>query len=320
MLNWSKWNVARRLATVQNALGLLPLIVERLEGLHDIRQEIGSIREQLQHVQLALGRMEARQLAASPATSLREQEFKVTSQFGEDGIIQYLLRHVPIDSKVFVEFGVEDYTEANTLFLLEQNKWAGLVIDGSEDNVRRIQEGRAHVFYNLTAVQAFVTRDNINALLTDNGFTGEIGLLSIDIDGNDYWVWEAVTAVHPVLVIVEYNHRFGSEASVTIPYDPEFVRTQAHPSHTYFGASLRALCGLAHRKGYAFVGTGSDGVNAFFVRRDKRPEQVPELSVEEGYHQGHFSEWFGQDGRPIHLSWEEQHALVMGLPLVQVGE
>ena len=101
--------------------------------------------------------------------------------------------------------------------------------------------------HDLKPVPAFVTAENINTLIRDNGFAGEVGILSIDIDGNDYWVWKAISCVQADIVICEYNSRFGSERAVTIPYDPNFYRTEAHSSNLYFGASIRALTLLGQK-------------------------------------------------------------------------
>ena len=245
-------------------------------GMAQLLRATGRLRE-------AVGRIEARQLKDLAASHLGASEFQVYSQWGEDGIIQHLLRHVPVRSRIFVEFGVEDFTEANTRFLLVNDNWSGLVLDGNEVNVRAIRRSELYWRYNLKAVPAFITRENINDLLSEQGVTGEIGLLSIDVDGVDYWIWEAVNVVAASLVIVEYNARFGPGRAVTVPYDPRFVRGQAHYSAIYYGASLAALVGLGKRKGYAFVGTNTAGNNAFFVRRDLLPPSLPEITSAQGY-------------------------------------
>lgn len=217
---------------------------------------------------LLLGRYLSMNQPDSPRT-LHEVEFKVFSQFGDDGIIQYLVRRLGEVPATFVEFGVEDYTESNTRFLLRNDNWSGLVLDGSELNVRDIKSLPEFWQHDLTAVDAFITRDNINTLIGSHGFTGEIGLLSIDIDGNDYWVWEAIDVVDPVIVVVEYNADFGPDVCVSVPYAPDFRRTVAHHSNIFFGASLAALRELGEKKGYTFVGCESHGTNAYFVRTDK---------------------------------------------------
>ena len=278
------------------------------------------LQARVEYLQEALGRIESRQLAARGRPEVFEHEFRVFSQWGEDGIIQFLLRHVEVEKKVFVEFGVEDYTEANTRFLLVNDNWSGLVFDSGGENMARLRNSRLYWMYDLKAVQAFVTRENINSLLAENGVVGEIGLLSIDIDGNDYWVWRAVEVISPVIVVIEYNHRFGPEAAVTVPYDESFDRRRGGRPVIYFGASLRALCLLAGRKGYAFVGCGSSGVNAFFVRRDKMPPGLRELTPGEGFVAGKFSELRDENGAVIKYEPEEERRLLLGLPLADVED
>ena len=136
---------------------------------------------------------------------LSEVEFKVFSQFGEDGIIQYLINNTPIKNKIFIEFGVQDYKESNTRFLLINNNWRGLIIDSNKRNINYIKNDEIYWKYNIKAVCEFITKENINSIFSSNGFKGDIGLLSIDIDGNDYWIWEAIKVVNPRIVICEYN-------------------------------------------------------------------------------------------------------------------
>lgn len=200
--------------------------------------------------------------------SLRDAELSAFSQWGEDGIIDWLIERLPGIAPTFVEFGVGDYRESNTRLLLQTRNWRGAVIDGSVDHIADIRRQDIYWRHDLNAQCAFIDRDNINALIVNAGLTGDIGLLSIDVDGNDYWIWEAVTVVQPAIVICEYNAVFGDIAAVSVPYASDFVRSIAHFSHLYFGASLRAFVHLAAVKGYRFVGTVSSGCNAFFVRDD----------------------------------------------------
>jgi hypothetical protein len=215
-------------------------------------------------------------------TALADVEFKIFSQHREDGIIQYLISHIPIENKTFIEFGVEDYRESNTRFLLMNNLWKGLVFDSEKKYISRIRTSDFYWKFNLTAEQAFITKDNVNELFEKFGFKGDIGLLSIDIDGNDYWVWEAITVIQPRIVICEYNSVFGKDYAVTIPYNPNFNRTKAHYSNLYFGASMKALCFLAEKKGYYFIGADSSGTNAFFVREDLA-QNVPRTTCDDGF-------------------------------------
>jgi len=209
-------------------------------------------------------------------------EFSVFSQLGDDGIIQYLIHTLEIENKFFVEFGVQNYLESNTRFLLMNDNWSGLIMDGSSDFINFIQNDYYYWKYNLKAKHLFITAENINHAFEEENVKGEIGLLHIDIDGNDYWIWKAIQIIDPVIVIIEYNSGFGDERSITVPYKPDFERYNAHHSGLLFGTSLQALCDLAKEKDYAFVGCNSYGNNAYFVKKDKL-KNIPEISCKEGY-------------------------------------
>ncbi|OBQ39649.1 MAG: NADH dehydrogenase [Aphanizomenon flos-aquae WA102] len=293
---------------IKNKLGLLNLIYLDVKNTQSI----------LAKLQESIGRLELRQLEYVDETEIHLNEFRAFSQWGEDGIIQFLIRKIPIDRKIFVEFGVQNYTESNTRFLLINNNWSGLVIDGGLEEIAYIKNDPIYWQYNLKAVNSFITKDNINQILSDNGIQGEIGLLSVDIDGNDYWVWQAIDCVNPAIVVSEYNFRFGANKAVTVPYDASFVRTKAHYSNIYYGASLKALCILADRKGYAFVGCNSAGNNAFFVRKDLKPDSLKELTPEEGYVAAQFRESRDEKGNFLYLSLEEEQKILSSLPLVEI--
>ena len=302
-------------------MGLLQQIFSALRLIPRIAEQNRELGQEIQRVRHTLGRVENRQLAALPQDGpLSSYEFCSSSQWGEDGIIQHLLRHVRIDHRIFVEFGVESYVEANTRFLLVNDNWSGLVLDGGAENITAIRRDPIYWQRNLKAVQAFITRENINELLQSQGVSGEIGLLSVDIDGVDYWVWEAITCVNPSIVIAEYNALFGPDRAVTVPYDAAFQRAKAHHSQSYYGASLAALVALGKRKGYAFVGSNSAGNNAFFVRRDLLREPLCELTAAEGWVKRSFREARDAQGKLTFPNFEEEAALVNGLPLVEVEQ
>jgi hypothetical protein len=270
--------------------------------------------------EVLLGQLCARHMGAQPRPArIAETEFRVYSQWGEDGIIQYLTSVVPIAEKTFVEFGVQDYVESNTRFLLVKDNWSGLIIDSSKEHVRAVSQSRLVWRHDLTPLCCFIDRDNINELIATR-FPGEaLGLLSIDIDGNDYWVWRAITRVRPDIVVCEYNSVFGPDLAVTIPYSADFDRTRAHHSNLYFGASLAALCHLADEKGYAFVGSNSAGNNAFFVRSD-RLSGLRRLTSAEGYVESKFRESRDATGRLNYLSGVERLRAIHDLPLVDVTD
>ena len=290
--------------------------MDPLARIRKLLRSPDDITSRLERMQQALGRIEARQ--TRNVDNLRDAEFQVASQWGEDGIIQYLIRHVPIHRSLFVEFGVQDYAEANTRFLLQNNNWAGLVVDASGENVRRIRSDPIYWRCNLKAECAFIDRENINDIIRRNGIAGDIGLLSIDIDGNDYWVWEAIEAVNPRIVVVEYNSLFGPRARVTIPYQRDFHRSHAHHSNLYWGASIGALELLSKRKGYALVGSNTAGNNAFFVRLDSLGKLCA-VSAEEAYVRAQFRESRTVDGELSFLDRDQSVSLIGGLPVVDLA-
>jgi hypothetical protein len=268
---------------------------------------------------LMMGRLLAMNVRArGPIASLSDVEFKVFSQFGDDGIIQWLTQEVALPSRTFIEFGVEDYTESTTRFLMMSDNWSGLVIDGSQDNIDSIRRCDYYWRHQLQAEAAFVDADNINGLLLSAQLGREIGLLHIDIDGNDYWVWKAIEAVVPAIVVLEYNAVFGAERAITVPYDPKFRRTEAHFSNLYFGASLSALRRLCESRGYLFVGCNSAGNNAYFVRAELASARVKLLSERASFVASMFRESRDPAGKLTLLSREQRLELIRGLPVVNV--
>ncbi len=281
--------------------------------------QINEIVQRVEHLQQAVGRIEARLSlpAKTESKNLHDHEFKVYSQWGEDGIIQYLINSIEIQNKVFVEFGVQDYRESNTRFLLQNNNWSGLVMDSSPEFIQLIRNEPLYFRHNLRAECAFIDKDNINELLERNGIRGDIGLLSVDIDGMDYWVWEAITSVDPRIVICEYDSLLGYDRAVVTPYDKSFDRSKAHYSYLYGGSSIAALTSLATRKGYSLVGSNSNGVNAFFVRNDL-VGSLPVMTPREAYMKAHFRNSQNREGSRTFLGAEEGIKLIADMPLYDV--
>lgn len=250
--------------------------------------------------------------------SLHEVEFKIFSQFGDDGIIHWLVNQLKMTSKTFVEFGVENYQESNTRFLLRKENWSGLVMDGSSGNVKQIRRLPEFWKHELHVESAFIDAENINRLLTSYLVGRELGLLHIDIDGNEYWIWKAINVVKPALVVIEYNAVFGVDRAITVPYRADFLRTKAHFSNLYFGTSLPALGLLAKRKGYEFVGCNSAGNNAYFVRSDCMGPAIKSRPIEDGFVNSKFRESRDENGNLTYVSGEERSELIRGLPVWNV--
>ena len=191
--------------------------------------------------------------------------YKVYSQNDEDGIIAEIFRRIGTTSRTFVEFGVETGAECNTAKLLVEG-WRGLWIEGNAQSAGAIRQDFAPFIADrrLALQESLVTAENINALIGQGGLSGEIDLLSIDIDCNDYWVWKAVDTVDPRVVVIEYNATLRPPMALVVPY-----RADAQwDGSNHYGASLEALVRLAAAKNYRLVGCSIAGVNAFFVRAD----------------------------------------------------
>lgn len=288
----------------------VPLTEEKLEK--ELKNVSRKMSAESRLYREAIGKLNSNFNKTLKSLNISDYEFKVYSQWGDDGIIQFLVNYLEIDKKIFVEFGVESYVECNTRFLLVNDNWQGFIMDGSEESISRVRNDEIFWKFNLNAKAAFVNAENINNLLEDNSVTGEIGLLHIDVDGNDYWIWKSINVINPVIVIVEYNSLFGSQLPWTIPYNPDFVRSKAHHSNLYYGTSLKALCDLAQSKSYSFIGCNRNGNNAYFVRNDKLKELKP-LTSEAGYICSQFSESRDENGQLTYIRGENRIKIISGL-------
>jgi len=214
---------------------------------------------------------------------LLAHRFHMYAQNEEDGLVLALIQEAGRPVGRFVDIGC-GHNGGNSAFLARELLFAGVMIDGDPDLTILCETvlGRSDV----SVVTAFITQENINDLIVGGGVQGEIDFLSIDIDGNDLWIWRAIDVVQPRIVCVEYNSLYGAEAAVTIPYDPEFARRSPTIPPVvkphYYGASLRAFVNVGRRDGYRLVSVEPRGTNAFFVREDVA-SHVPEISVERGF-------------------------------------
>ena len=243
---------------------------------------------------------------AKNRSSINDYEFKVFSQFGDDGILQYLIKNLDIKTKFFVEFGVENYEEANTRFLLECNNWQGLVIDSSSKYISHIKKQNYYWKFRLKTEESFITKENINLILKKHKINGQIGILSIDIDGNDYWIWKEINNIDPQIVIIEYNALFGKINSVSIPYKENFNRSDNKNSkNIIYGASLEALYRLGKSKGYSLIGTNLNGNNAYFIKNNLVPQNsniIKDCTPNDCYKINSFKESFDKNGNILDLS------------------
>jgi len=216
---------------------------------------------------------------------LKDTGFRVFSQFEEDGLLLFIFSVIGMENKTFVEFGSDDGVNSNSANLIFNFGWHGLFIDGNPKSIARGRKFFAKYphpwMYPPKFVCAMIKRENINQLIQVAGISGEIGLLSIDLDGNDYWVWDAIEVVQPKVVIIETHNEFGFE-DIVVPYDPDYFFPGKHP--VYHGASPIAMTKLAKQKGYRLVGANDLGSNFIFIQNGIADESIPEVSVESVLH------------------------------------
>jgi len=230
------------------------------------------------------------QLAQSDRSlpNLGEIGFKAFSQTDEDGILLFIFSVIGTTNKKCVEICAGNGIECNTANLIINHGWSGLLVDGK---LSLVQQGQAfyrgdpqtHV-YPPVFVHSWITRENVNEVIMKNGFKGEIDLLSIDMDGVDYWIWSAIEAIHSRVVVVEYQDIIGPDKALTVPYKDDFNAYQYPTTHgmpNFCGASLRAFVKLAKGKGYRLVGCNRYGYNAFFIHGTLGEKEIPEISIEE---------------------------------------
>jgi hypothetical protein len=214
--------------------------------------------------------------------------FKCNSQSDEDGILLFLFSVIGTVNKLCVEICAGDGIECNTANLILRHGWHGLLFDGDQAHVERgtqfFSRSKSTCIYPPQFLCSWVTKTNINELLIKNGFSGEIDLLSLDLDGIDYWIWEAIEYVTPRVVVLEYNDILGPDRACTVPYSDDFSaatfpKTQETPN--YLGASLKAFVKLGRRKGFRLVGVNRYGYNAFFVRDGICDSLIPEIDLKD---------------------------------------
>jgi len=223
-----------------------------------------------------------------PFPPFSDIEFSTYSQNGEDGILLFIFTAIGAKTRRVVEACASDGVECNAANLIINHGWSGLLFDGDKDMIekgKKFYEQRTNALrlrrLPPILVSAWITAENINNLIQQNGMSGEIDLLSLDMDGVDYWIWKEISCITPRVVIVEYNNRWGSKQSVTVPYSKSFVGNGASvEGEGYFGASLLAFTKLAAEKGYRLIGANSPNTNAFFMRNDVGKELFPEVPVE----------------------------------------
>lgn len=214
--------------------------------------------------------------------ALKDTGFRVFSQFEEDGKLLFIFAMLGMENKTFIEIGSDDGVNSNSANLYFNFDWQGLFIDGNPKSIargKRFFEKYPHPWFPSPDFKcAMVKRENINQLIKEAGYEGEIGFLSIDIDGNDYWIWDALEVVKPQVVMIETHVIFGKK-NLVVPYDPNYSYPGKHPA--YHGASPVAMQKLGKKKGYRLVGANEMGFNFLFVRDGLAEKELPEVSIDE---------------------------------------
>lgn len=215
-----------------------------------------------------------------PLPTFDEVGFRCHSQFEEDGILLYLFSMIGTTNKIAIEICAGNGIECNTANLIINHGWNGFLFDGGLDNV---EKGRAYFASQKNTflwppifTQVWITAENVNEVIRNVGINGEIDLLSLDIDGMDYWIWKAIDCIQPRVVVCETHNVIGADKSLTAPYNANFVAK----TPDYHGASLSAMSKLASEKGYRLTGTHRYGFNAFFIRNGIAEDLFPAVSVE----------------------------------------
>ena len=214
--------------------------------------------------------------------TLNDIEYKVFSQSGEDGIIDFLLNSLKIVKPKFVEIGVGDYSESNTRFIYERCSPKGLIIDCLNDFEKKVLSNIKVWTGDLKIIEDYVSDKNILDLLEKNNFINDIDLFSLDIDGIDYWILNELPQNFSKIAIIEFNANFGEELEVTVPNLEKFNRTKYHYSNLCFGMSLKAAINIMDKKNYYFIGTNLMRTNAFFISKSfSKNEYFPQIKVDD---------------------------------------
>jgi hypothetical protein len=240
----------------------------------------------------------------SQLPQFNDMGFRIFSQNDEDGLLLYIFSIIGMQDKFCVEVGFGSPMGANTTNFLCNWGWTGLLIDCDRRLINRtlkfFSKHPDTQIYPPKIICAWVTAENINDLIKEQGIQGEIDFFSIDLDGVDYWIWKSLDVIQPRVVCLEYQDIWGPEIAVTVPYQAGFK----HPvdSYNYCGASLNAFVKLARRKGYRLIGCNRFGFNAFFIRHGIGEEYFPEISPEEC-----FKHPFTKEGQIKRLSDAKKH-------------
>lgn len=202
--------------------------------------------------------------------NLWDAEVKVYSQWGEDGILDYICELIELAKPRVLEIGAGNFLECNSRFIAEFRNASVVAVDARADLLNaplHSLKWKNHI----ELVNEWITPDNINSIIEfAEQNINSVDIFSLDLDGNDYWILESANLSQFKIVVVEYNALFGSSYEVTVPRNDRFERHKQHASGLYYGASLKAFVELLEHKGFIFIGTNRSCVNAFFIKKNLR--------------------------------------------------
>jgi hypothetical protein len=254
--------------------------------------------------------------------NLWDAEVKVFSQWGEDGILDYLCESLNLSKPKVLEVGAGNFHECNSRFLAENRNASVFAVDGRDDLISSIDQSYLKWKNHIFAMQEWISPLNVNNIIsTARKLMLGIDIFSLDLDGNDYWILEAANLDHVSIVVVEYNPLFGSKLAVSVPRDDEFDRKTKHYSFLYYGASLPAFVHILSQKGFVFVGSNRVGSNGFFVRKELIAKIKLILPTELSQH----TDWRIRESRNrlgelAYLSNNDRLNQILGMPLINVKD
>ena len=292
-------------------------------GVNRIKSKIANILSlEVESLRFPIGQSAviASRAASHDFTNLWDAEVKVYSQWGEDGILDYLCERIGLTKPKVLEIGAGNFTECNSRFLAENRNASVFAVDGRNDLIPSIERNSLRWKTHIYGYQTWVTPENINEILEKaREAIGKPDVLSLDLDGNDYWILQAANLDSVSVVVVEYNPLFGHSKAVTVARDDTFERTSKHYSWLYYGASIKAFIDALNKKDFVFVGTNRVGNNAFFVGRVLRNKIPLEISSDlSEYTDWRIREARSQDGQLSFASGYNRVIEMKDLPLVDL--
>lgn len=262
----------------------------------------------------------ASRAASQNFVNLWDAEVKVYSQWGEDGILDYICESIGLSKPKVIEIGAGNFTECNSRFLAENRNASVFAVDGRVDLNSSIEvsslKWKSHIF----GYQTWVTPENINDILEKaHRAIGSLDVFSLDVDGNDYWILESSNLDSVSVIVVEYNPLFGHTKAVTVARDDAFDRTSKHYSWLYYGAGLKAFINLLSERDFIFIGTNRVGNNAFFVRNTLRSRIKLDMSADlSKYTDWRIRESRNKEGKLSFTSGYDRVLEISHLPLIDL--